>query len=49
MLVPTLGPKTISKTHVTLQRAIENWGKLLIMTGGILELDKCFFHLMHFQ
>jgi hypothetical protein len=43
------GDKTISKTHAALQCAITNWVKLLIVTGGTLKLDKCFFHLMDFQ
>jgi hypothetical protein len=34
--------------HVALQHSIENWGKLLIATGGCLKPDKCFFHLMDF-
>ncbi len=37
------GDKTVVEVHVTLQRAIDNWGKLLIATGGTLKLDKCFF------
>jgi hypothetical protein len=40
--------KTITKTYVALQRAIKNWGKLLIAAGGTLKPDKCFFHLMDF-
>jgi hypothetical protein len=32
-----------------MQRAIENWGKLLIATGGTLKPQKCFFHLIDFQ
>ncbi len=43
------GDETISETHLALQCAIENWGKLLIATGGTLKPDKCFFHLMDFQ
>jgi hypothetical protein len=34
--------------HVALQCSIENWGKLLIATGGSLKPDKCFFHLIDF-
>jgi hypothetical protein len=37
------GDETIFKTHVALQCAIKNWGKLLIATGGTLKLEKCFF------
>ncbi len=43
------GDETISKTHVALQHAIKNWGKLLIAMGGTLKPDKCFFFLMDFQ
>jgi hypothetical protein len=43
------GDKTIFETHAALQRAIENWGKLLIATGGTLKPEKCFFHLIDFQ
>jgi hypothetical protein len=32
-----------------LQRAIKNWGKLLIATGGTLKPEKCIFHLIDFQ
>ncbi len=41
--------KTIFETHAGLQHAIENWGKLLIATGGTLKPKKCFFHLIDFQ
>ncbi len=41
--------ETIFETHAALQHAIENWGKLLIATGGTLKLTKCFFHLIDFQ
>jgi hypothetical protein len=43
------GEETIFESHAGLQRAIKNWGKLLIATGGTLKPDKCFFHLMDFQ
>jgi hypothetical protein len=43
------GDETIFETHAALQRAIENWGKLLITTGGTLKPKKCFFHLIDFQ
>jgi hypothetical protein len=42
------GDETIFETHAGLQRAIENWGKLLIATGGTLKPQKCFFHLIDF-
>jgi hypothetical protein len=43
------GNKMIFETHAALQRAIENWGKWLIATGGTLKPEKCFFHLIDFQ
>jgi hypothetical protein len=43
------GDETIFETHAALQRAIENWGKLLIGTRGTLKPKKCFFHLIDFQ
>jgi hypothetical protein len=43
------GDETIAKTHVALQRTIQNWGKLLIATWGTLKPEKCFYHLMDFQ
>jgi hypothetical protein len=41
--------KMIFETHAALQCAIENWGKLLILTRGTLKPEKCFFHLIDFQ
>jgi hypothetical protein len=38
----------VQEVHVALQRSIENWGKLLVATGGSLKPDKCFFHLLDF-
>jgi hypothetical protein len=43
------GDETVFKAHAALQRAIKNWGKLLIATGGTLKPKKCFFHLIDFQ
>ncbi len=43
------GDEMIFETHAALQCAIENWGKLLIATGGTLKPKKCFFHLIDFQ
>ena len=36
------GDETIFKTHATLQRAIKNWGKLVIAMGGTLKLENIF-------
>jgi hypothetical protein len=38
----------VQEVHVTLQRAIKNWGQLLIAAGGSLKPGKCFFHLLDF-
>ncbi len=35
--------ESVQKVHIALQRAIENWGRLLIATGGSLKPEKCFF------
>jgi hypothetical protein len=32
----------------SLQQSIDNWGKLLIATGGSLKPEKCFYHLLDF-
>jgi hypothetical protein len=40
--------KSIQEVHIALQQAIENWGQLLIATGGSLKPEKCFFHLLDF-
>ena len=34
------GDETVFKAHAALQRAIKNWGKLLIATGGTLKPKK---------
>jgi hypothetical protein len=34
------------EVHRSLQQSIDNWGKLLIATGGSLKPEKCFFHLL---
>jgi hypothetical protein len=36
--------ESIVEVHAAIQRAIENWGRLLIDTGGTLKPDKCFYH-----
>jgi hypothetical protein len=38
----------VQEVHVALQWSIENWGRLLVATGGSLKPDKCFFHLLDF-
>ncbi len=43
------GDESVQEVHLALQQSIENWGKLLIATGGSLKPDKCFFHLLDFS
>jgi hypothetical protein len=38
----------MQEVFIALQRAIENWVRLLIATGGILKPEKCFFHWLDF-
>ena len=38
----------LTDAHFHLQSSINNWGKLLIATGGSLKPEKCFFHLISF-
>jgi hypothetical protein len=40
--------ESIFDVHEAIQRATENWGRLLIATGGTLKPDKCFYHLINF-
>jgi len=38
----------VADAHFHLQSSINNWGKLLIATGGSLKPEKCFFYLVSF-
>ncbi len=40
--------ESIVEVHAAIQRAIENWGRLLIATGGSFKPEKCFYHLIDF-
>jgi hypothetical protein len=40
--------ESIVEVHAAIQRAIENWGRLLIATGRTLKPEKCFYHLIDF-
>ena len=40
--------ESIAEVHTAIQDAVENWGRLLIATGGSLKPDKCFYHLINF-
>ena len=43
------GNEMVVEVHAAMQCAIDNWGNLLIATGGTLKPNKCFFHLNDFQ
>ena len=36
------------EAHVDLQESVDNWGRLLIASGGSLKPEKCFFYLISF-
>ena len=38
----------IVEVHAAIQRAIQNWGRLLIATGRTLKSKKCFYYLIDF-
>lgn len=38
----------IDEVPIAVKSAIPNWGKLLIVTGGNLKLEKCLYHLIDF-
>ncbi len=40
--------KSVWEVPRSLQQSINNWGKLLIATGGSLKPDKCIYHLLDF-
>ena len=40
--------ESIFDVHAAMQRSIENWGHLLIATGGTLKPEKCFYYLIDF-
>jgi hypothetical protein len=40
--------ESIFEVKAAIQRAIENWGRLLIATGGTLKPEKCFYYLIDF-
>jgi len=40
--------ESIVEVHTAIQWAIENWGRLLIATGGTLKPEKCFYYLIDF-
>jgi hypothetical protein len=40
--------ESVWEVRRSLQQSIDNWGKLLIATGGSLKPEKCFYHLLDF-
>ena len=40
--------ESIAEVHTAIQRAVENWRRLLIATGETLKPKKCFYHLIDF-
>jgi hypothetical protein len=40
--------ESIVEVHAAIHQGIENWGRLLIATGGTLKPEKCFYHLIDF-
>jgi hypothetical protein len=40
--------ESVWEVRRSLQQSINNWGKLLIATGGSLKPNKCFYHLLDF-
>ncbi len=41
--------ETVTEAHAALQESINNWGRLLIATGGALKPEKCFYHVICFM
>lgn len=41
--------ETATEAHQALKESINNWGKVLVATGGALKPSKCFYHLISFK
>ena len=41
--------ETIEEVHAHGQRSINNWGRLLIGSGGAFKPPKCFYYLISFR
>jgi hypothetical protein len=41
--------KLVAQVHELIQASIENWGNLLIATGGALQLAKCFYSIISYE
>ena len=41
--------ETVTQAHQAMQNSIDNWGKLLIASGGAFKPEKYFSHLISFN
>ncbi len=41
--------KSVAKVHASIQASVNNWGNLLIATGGALQPAKCFYSIIFFE
>jgi hypothetical protein len=41
--------KSVDKVHDAIQKSVNSWGNLLIATGGVLQLSKCFYSIISFK
>ena len=41
--------ESVAEAHASLQDSINNWGQLLIATGGTFKPPKCFYHLISYD
>jgi hypothetical protein len=44
-----MGVETVVQAHASLQDNIFNWGRLLVITGGVLNPAICFYHKISFS
>jgi hypothetical protein len=41
--------ESVNKVHRAIQESVNSWGNLLITTGGVLQLAKCFYSIISFD
>jgi hypothetical protein len=41
--------ETVDKVHAAIQDSVNSWGNLLIVTGGALQPNKCFYSIISFE
>jgi hypothetical protein len=41
--------KSIDNVHTAIQDSVNSWGNLLIVTGGALQPNKCFYSIISFK